>query len=100
MAKGVSKKGFRMTKKRLAMGWKPDGAGAITATNAAIKEALAIPVVVETDAEIRAKLSDSFATMEKIAEATIQGQSKAYILSGAPGLGKSFGVMKVGNRLE
>jgi uncharacterized protein YkuJ len=101
MAKGCPKNGFRMTKKRLAAGWTP---GKNVTKNVSVpvvlKQEFAPPIKKETDEEIRAKLKDAFMTMDKITEATCNGVSKSFILSGPPGLGKSYGVMKIAEKFE
>lgn len=52
------------------------------------------PVVVETDEEIEAKLAERFSILEVITKAAISGDVRAAIISGPPGLGKSFTVEK------
>jgi len=49
----------------------------------------------ETDAEIETRLSDRFDILDVLTEGTIVGNSRALIVSGAPGVGKSFGVEKL-----
>lgn len=86
MPKGVPKAGFRKTKNFILR-----------------KNTLPIataPVKVETEAEIYDKLKDRFAAMHTMAEATATGKNRALIISGPPGLGKSFGVMKIVDKLE
>jgi hypothetical protein len=58
------------------------------------------PVIVETEEEIYQKLTDRFAAMETLAEATATGKNRSLIISGPAGLGKSYGVMKVVEDLE
>lgn len=102
MPKGVPKAGFRMTKNRLAKGVKPGKKSKIAEAISAVvpKQEFAPEVIQETDEQIRAKLKDAFETMDKISEATVTGVSKSFILSGPPGLGKSFGVLKIAERFE
>lgn len=52
------------------------------------------PVVVETDEEIEQKLSDRFEILADMANAAIEGDVRALIVSGPAGLGKSFTVEK------
>jgi len=52
------------------------------------------PVVVETDEEIEQKLSDRFEILSDMANAAIDGDVRALIVSGPAGLGKSFTVEK------
>lgn len=54
----------------------------------------ALPVVVETDAEIEQKLADRFEILESMTDAAISGDARALIVSGPAGLGKSFTVEK------
>ncbi len=51
-------------------------------------------VVVESDAEIEEKLVDRFEILESMTEAAISGDVRALIVSGPPGLGKSYTVEK------
>jgi hypothetical protein len=50
--------------------------------------------VVETDAQIEAKLTERFQVLEYLTEAALTGDANAAIISGPPGLGKSFTVEK------
>lgn len=80
MPRGVPKAGYRMTKKRRA-------AKNIAATD------LSAPVEKvskETDAQIDAKLRERFEVLEIITQAAIDGDVRATIVSGPPGLGKSW----------
>lgn len=47
---------------------------------------------VETDEEIEAKLFDRFSVLKQLTKACIAGESRSLIVSGPPGLGKSFTV--------
>ena len=49
----------------------------------------------ETDAQIEARLADRFDILDILTEGTIVGNSRSLIVSGAPGVGKSFGVEKM-----
>ena len=53
-----------------------------------------IPVIVETDEEIEAKLSDRFEILETMTDAAISGDIRSLIVSGPAGLGKSYTVEK------
>lgn len=86
MPRGIPKSGFRKTKNFL-----------IRSANPA---PVVVPVKVETEAEIYQKLTDRFAAMETLAEATATGKNRSLIISGPAGLGKSFGVMKIVETLE
>ncbi len=59
-----------------------------------------LAVSTETDEEIRAKLKDRFGAMEKMSAATVAGITKSLIISGPPGLGKSFRVLRIAEKLE
>ena len=50
---------------------------------------------VETDDQIIERLRDRFETLEDMTRAVKSGRVRAMIVSGAPGVGKSFGVEKV-----
>jgi len=99
MPRGVPAAGFRMTKNRIKAGknFKPNKSAK---ADIIPKQEFAAPVASETDEQIRAKLTDAFQTMDKITDATINGKSKSFILSGPPGLGKSYGVMKIAAEYE
>lgn len=87
MPRGVPKSGFRKTKNFLMR----------KGTMPMMTQA---PVIVETEEEIYQKLTDRFAAMETLAEATATGKNRSLIISGPAGLGKSYGVMKVVEDLE
>jgi len=92
MPRGIPKNGFRMTKNRRLNGVK---AGKVLPLKTVeLKQTFIEPETKETDEQIRAKLSDRFTSMEKMARATIAGSNKSLIISGPAGLGKSYGVMK------
>jgi len=65
-----------------------------------VEQTFAKPVKNETDEEIRARLVDTFDTMNKISEATIKGENTAFIIAGPAGLGKSHGVMQIAEKYE
>lgn len=48
--------------------------------------------VQETDEEIMARIADRFAVLEEITDAAAEGAIRAVIVSGPPGVGKSYGV--------
>ena len=86
MPRGVPKAGFRkMTKNAVAP---KSSAPSMVRTN----------VPVETDAQIRTKLKERFAAMNKMAGATLKGLNKSLIISGPAGLGKSYGVMQMAEK--
>ena len=50
------------------------------------------PKNVETDEEAIARIRDRFSILDEMTEATIEGTVRGMIVSGPPGVGKSFGV--------
>lgn len=67
------------------------GRGQYTVTPAAPK----VPEKVETDDEIEARIADRFDILEKLTESAALGGTRALIISGPPGLGKTHTVSKV-----
>lgn len=53
------------------------------------------PEIIESDEEIVAKLNDRFEVLAEMTEACIAGHIRAMIVSGPPGLGKSFTVESI-----
>ncbi|HET8687663.1 MAG TPA: hypothetical protein VFM18_13515 [Methanosarcina sp.] len=53
----------------------------------------AVEIVHETDEEIEARINMRFQVMDTMVAAAIQGNCRSLIVSGAPGTGKSFGVL-------
>jgi hypothetical protein len=51
-----------------------------------------VPTVVETDDEAMNRIATRFAILDEMAKATTNGGIRAMIVSGPPGVGKSFGV--------
>jgi hypothetical protein len=51
-------------------------------------------VIQETDDEIMARMRDAFSVLDDMAKAATQGNIRAMIVSGPPGVGKSYGVEK------
>lgn len=85
MPRGVPKSGVRMTAKRRA---------AVPVAN------IFETVDTETDAEIAARLDESYAAMNTMALATALGKNKSLIISGPAGVGKSHTVTQVLDKLE
>jgi hypothetical protein len=56
---------------------------------------IAEPVSKETDAEIMERMRERFEILDDMTRAVKKGAVRAMIVSGAPGVGKSFGVEKV-----
>jgi len=82
MPRGVPKAGFRQSRTSSAD------------KVANLKVSYAAPST-ETDAEIEARLAERFEILDVLAEACTVGNSRALIVSGAPGLGKSYNVEKI-----
>lgn len=84
MPRGVPKNGFRKTR--------------TTKTDKIAKIMNVVqpsePVIVETDEEIEQKLNDRFEILTDMANAAIDGDVRALIVSGPAGLGKSFTIEK------
>jgi len=80
MPKGIPKAGFRMTKNRKPV---PFGSLADVIEN------------FETDEEIDARLRERFDILRDLTVATVHGESRSLIVSGPPGLGKSYTVEQV-----
>ena len=53
------------------------------------------PVSKESDAEIMERMRERFEILDDMTRAVKKGAVRAMIVSGAPGVGKSFGVEKV-----
>lgn len=112
MSRGKPKNGFRMSKKRLAaMGmapgnWKPSDPAAVAALATSIATAPAAvinpmaaqfmpePEIPMTDEEISKILEERFEVMDIMTDAVADGTSRALIISGPPGVGKSFNVVR------
>ena len=50
---------------------------------------------VETDEEVIARIRDRFSMLDDMTQAVVEGNIRAMIVSGPPGVGKSFGVEKI-----
>lgn len=83
MPKGIPSAGFRARRRGT------DAAERI----AAIKVSYA-PDKRETDEQIEQRIADRFEILDVLTEACVVGNSRALIVSGAPGVGKSYGVEK------
>jgi len=57
-----------------------------------VSQFVSAPVVQETDDEAMNRIATRFAILEEMAKATTNGGIRAMIVSGPPGVGKSFGV--------
>lgn len=104
MPKGVPSTGFRKTKRWLEEnGHMPKSAKSTAADYG--KEDDIIPSQSDADAnftddEITARIAKRFNAMEQMAEATVRGINRSLICYGPAGLGKSYGVNKVLDKLE
>jgi hypothetical protein len=101
MPRGVPKSGFRKTKNyKVKNGLVPSTEFLKRGRGRPSKKAVPEFVVthVETDAQIAQRLSTRFSAMDQMTEATILGVNRAVIVSGPPGLGKSFGVEKLAEK--
>lgn len=54
--------------------------------------AVAVPEVVETDAEVAARLKERFEILDYLTRAALTGDARSVIISGPAGLGKSYSV--------
>jgi len=54
-----------------------------------------IPEVVETDEEILKRLDERFTVLDLMTQATVEGKVRGLIVTGPPGVGKSYGVEKI-----
>jgi hypothetical protein len=62
--------------------------------------AISVPEKEETDAEISARIAKAFKAMDQIALSTVMGDNKSLVVSGPPGLGKSYTVMHAAEKAE
>ena len=99
MPRGVPKAGFRMTQNRINNGiTKPMLASRpmfMQPIQPMAPVVVAAPVVEETEAEIRAKLTERFEALTDVTHAAIDGTVRAFVISGPAGLGKSSEVTRV-----
>jgi hypothetical protein len=68
-------------------------AGADAAVGATAAEV--VPVVEQTDEEIIERIRDRFSILDEMTQASVDGTVRAMIVSGPPGVGKSFGVERI-----
>lgn len=88
MARGVPAKGFRLTKKRAQAGWSKDN-GIVHFHHNQVEE------IRETEAEIDQRIRDRFEVLETMTKAAVRGKAPAMVVSGPPGLGKSFSIENI-----
>lgn len=87
MPRGVPKAGFRMTKNRVA---KTSVVSAVRADMPKFVPTLAVSN--ESDAQIEARLAERFGILSTLTNAALSGDARSLIVSGPPGLGKSYTV--------
>jgi hypothetical protein len=66
--------------------------GAEATTETAVKTA---PVAEATDEEVMARIRERFEILDEMTKAAVAGDVRAMIVSGPPGVGKSYGVEKI-----
>jgi hypothetical protein len=92
MPRGQPLSGYRLTKKRKQAGWTRPDAGLIHYHN----KPDAAPVAhVETDEEIDKRINERFSVLKAITQAAVNGKAPAVVVSGPPGLGKTFEVERI-----
>ena len=82
----MATKGRVMTSAMLAMA---------TAETKSLETTAVVKVLTETDEEIMARLANRFEILEDMTRAVKKGDVRSMIVTGPPGVGKSFGVEKV-----
>lgn len=87
MPKGIAKAGFR--KQRADKGKKRGGR---RTADIIPMRALTVSKKFETDAQIDARIKERFEVLQILTDATLRGDSRALIVSGPAGLGKSYTV--------
>lgn len=90
MPRGVPANGFRLTKKRLASGWNKPNEGIVH-----FHPQKQVVEPVETEAEIDQRIKERFDVLDTMTRAAVRGKAPAMVVSGPPGLGKSFSVEKI-----
>jgi hypothetical protein len=58
-------------------------------------EVCVAPIIEETEAQIREKLTERFSALELMTQSAVNGDVRAVVVSGPAGLGKSHGVSKI-----
>lgn len=106
MPRGIPRNGVRMTANRIAAGLNPEQVLAIKAMQSQFSGASVVQqylpvqqpiveVVEQSEEEIFADIKTRFSALEDIVLSTAMGINRSLIVSGAPGLGKSFTVEQV-----
>lgn len=100
MPKGIPARGYRISRKTgMPLGNKAFGVAAEVAVMTH-QQKYDIPVVQETEAEIRTKLDTRFSALDVMAHGTIYGRNRSLIVSGPAGLGKSYNVEQIAKKAE
>lgn len=91
MARGKPLAGFRLTKKRIAAGWSKEDAGVVHYHSSKDE----VEVIKETDEQIDARIAERFQVLKAMTKAAVNGKAPAVVVSGPPGLGKTFEIEKI-----
>jgi hypothetical protein len=67
----------------------------VDAGNTPVKEATALEVANETDEQVIERIRQRFEILDEMTTAATNGEIRAMIVSGPPGVGKSFGVERI-----
>ena len=96
MPRGVPSSGFRKTKKWMAeqqgVEYTPSTRKTRFSSNNVVQ--FVPPVTNESDEQIANRINERFDILDVLAQSCIVGDSRALIVSGPPGLGKSFNIEK------
>ena len=97
MPRGVPSAGFRMTQNRLNKGWAPSSSRDLVPYNASPVPVFkrADPLPEETDAEISTRINARFDVLREMTVNMTVGLNRSMIISGPPGVGKSYTVEDV-----
>lgn len=105
MPRGIPKNGVRMTANRIASGLNAEQVLAIKAMQSMYSGSVVVPqnvtqeiiepILEQTEEEITEDIKTRFSALEDIVLSTAMGINRSLIVSGAPGLGKSFTVEQV-----
>jgi len=67
----------------------------IAGVEAQVGKAETAPAIEETDEEVMTRLRERFSILDEMTQASVDGVVRAMIVSGPPGVGKSYGVERV-----
>jgi len=90
MPRGVPKAGYRNRKQKVS----------VIDFALKAKNVVQFEETRETDDQIREKLSDRFSVLQELTDNAVQGDIRSLIVSGPPGLGKSFTVEQALNKWD